>query len=450
MEHSVSDYIFYNTEADRKVICQVTNLRSTPYKGFHGKFTILEALSELPKVWTYLYLLHQKMEGYIEIGVTEKTAPVKFRVNPFFRHVLLAGKTGKGKTHVQIVMEEEFLKHGVPSIVIDTQGEFVHLSKFSSKAVVLDDLDFEDLLSYLQLKKTVVYNFQGLSYPDKAQRCYEILSKLKEAKESDYKQAENDVKLLRIPPVIVDIDETEVYAPEPRLGNKFANKDCRNCIIDIAKRRGKEGIGLVVSSQRLPGLHYDVRSQCNSAMAFQITDSGSRNVLSQLPYIGSHELKRVKNLSTGQCLVTGELVPHPLLVHVRDIQTPRAKDLNFERMLGLIPLPKQELELPTEGELRQFQEAMKEGITFEQLEYKFPIREVPIHGKCLVIPERRFNPDWTATLEIQGCRVVHCPDMPGGSVYLVRKNSEKENLRQIKTMAKHRLPRDTSKLPYRD
>lgn len=427
-------------------MCQIVKLKSSQQQGFLGSFIILDASAQLPKVWANLYLSEQTMQGRIEVGISNGK-PVKFRVNPFFRHMLVAGKTSQGKTHVEIAMHEEFLKLQVPSIVIDTQGEFIHLNQFSSQAIVVEDIRFEDLISHLQSKRTVVVNLQGLSYSSKAQRCYEILSELKIAKEKDYKQAEGDTKLLRIPPVIVDIDETEIYAPEPR--SKQISIDCRDCLIDIAKRGGKMGIGLIVSSQRLPGLHYDVRSQCNSAMIFQITDTGSRIVLSQLPYISAFDLKRVKNLQRGECIVTGEAVPHPLTLTVRDIKTPRARNLNFEEMLGLTPLRiRKSKVVDDEKEFQQFQQIMEKGITFEQLQLQFSSRKIPRHGKCLVVPQRHFKPGWKATLEIQGCKVIYCPEMPGGSVYLIRQKNKTETLRKLRQMAKKNLPRDTSKLPY--
>jgi len=432
------DYIYYLANETEQVVCQVTGLSSTAFKGVHGTFTILDVGAELPKTWENLYLFQPSIKGHINIGVDDKGAPVSFRLNPFFRHLLIGGKTFKGKTHVQIVLEEEFLKVSVPSIVVDTQGEFVHLNMFNKNAVIVEDIGFDDLLSHLKFKRTVVLNLQGLSYKSKKRRVYEILSELYIAKEKDYKQAENDIRLLQIPPVIVNIDETEIYAPEYRVGN--SDKDCRECLINLAKRGGKLGIGLIVNSQRLPALHYDVRSQCNSAMVFQITDSGSRIVLSQLPYISALDLKRVKNLERGHCIVTGEITDHPLLVSVRDIKTPRAKDMDFEGMLGLKPIPQEQR---VSKETSDIFTTMEPGITFETLQSKFPIRKVPIHGECITIPDHAFKPDWKNTLEIQGCKVIYCPDMPGGSVYLVRRDPVKmlQKIRENGPCAKCGMPK---------
>jgi len=440
---AVGEFVYYQVNG-RKVICQVTSLSVQPYKGFHGTFKILDSTANLPKIWTNLYLLQEKIEGHINIGATEKGEPVKLRVNPFFRHVLIAGKTGRGKTHLQIVIHEEFLKCGIPSIIIDTHGEFTHLNKFNSNAIVVEEMRFADLLAHLKFKKTVVFNVQGLSYSSKTRLCYEILSQLMATKERDYKQAENDVRLLEIPPVIVDIDETEIYAPEH--GIKAMNKDCCDTLKAAAEGGGKFGIGLIVNAQRAPGLHYEVRSQCNSAMVFQITDSGSRIVIGQLPYITNFDLKRIKDLPVGQCIITGEMVTHPLHVLVRDIETKRAKNLDFENMLGLQAIPKQPIimtdeEKGLEETLTTFSKTSQtnEAITFERLQSLFTVRKVPVHGECVVVPERYFKPDWTNTLELQGCKVVHCPGMPGGSVYLIRKNI-------VKTKAEIQFPTKTSTL----
>jgi len=55
-------------------------------------------------------------------------------------------------------------------------------------------------------------------------------------------------------------------------------------------------------------------------------------------------------LELGQCLVTGALVDYPLVVNVRDIVTPRAKESNFEKLLGVYipPVPIDEIPKPLE------------------------------------------------------------------------------------------------------
>lgn len=435
-----TDFIYYKTGAGEKVMCRITKLASTPQKGTHGKFMILEPSVELPRVWDNLYLVQQKTNGYIEVGFSEAEQKINLRVNPFFRHTIVAGKTGRGKTHFQLVLAEEFVEHKVPSLIVDTQCEFPHLKE----AVVVDELNFEDLISHLKFKKTVVYNLQGYSYKSKVERCYEILSRLWQEKERDYQQAENDVRALKMPPILLNIDEAEIYAPKQL--KKHSSRECREILCDITERGSKYGIGMIVGTQRLPALHTAVSSQCNNGIIFHLSDKASKDALKQLPYVSSVDLKQVKNLPQGQCLLVGEIVPHPTLLIVRDIKTKRAKNLDFEKQLGLTPLSTEHIEEPpSDEEYQKFFAAIKQGITMEQLESKFPTREVPIHGKCVIIPERHFKQEWKNTLEAQGLKVVHCPDMPGGDVYLVRAD---KTLAKIKEMAEKYVPRDVSARPY--
>jgi len=355
------DLIYYRLPGNRKVMCQITNLKSSPMQGYYGEFRILDSGSVMPKPMAELYLQLQPLDtGRLDIGTSTRDQTVKLMVNPFFRHVLIVGITSAGKTHTLIVLEEELLKQHVPSLVIDTHGELIHLNEFSPDAIVTEELRFEDLLGYLKQKKTVVYNLQGLPKSVKANRAYEVLSQLWTVKEQDYKSAENDVKLLEIPPVLIAIDEAEIYAP---LYNKSApDPKCKEALVNIAEEGSKYGLGLIVAVQRPPRLELEVRSQCNSAIIFHVYDEGSRKVLRALPYISSAELNRVKNTGQGTCLITGLIVEHPLIVNIRDIKTRRAKATNFEAMLGLQPVKIKEEPEPPEEPLPQLDSPRKASL----------------------------------------------------------------------------------------
>jgi DNA helicase HerA-like ATPase len=343
------EFIYYVVNANRRINCQITALKSSPCKGVYGNFRIFDAEAELPKSMAELYHLNRHLDnGVIEIGATTKNEPVKLAVNPFFLKVLIAGASGRGKTHMEIVLEEEFVKQNIPTVVIDPHGEFARFCKFSNNAVVIEDtLDFEYLLSMLQKRKTVVYDLQGLKEPEKTERVYETLNRFMETKEKDYKRAAGDGSKLKIPPVLLTCDETEIFAPSK---TNVDNPECRQLFIDYAKRGRQYGIGMIVGTQQASRLSLDIRSQCNSAMIFRIVDEGSRAVIRGLPFISRVELTRVRTLELGQCLVTGALVDYPLVVNVRDIVTPRAKESNFEKLLGVYipPVPIDEIPKPLE------------------------------------------------------------------------------------------------------
>jgi len=439
------DYIFYK-DGDKEVLCQIYIMRATLTNGFYGRFKILDSSAKMPNIWDNLYLADQKFNGYIDVGKTFRDQPFKLGINPFFYHTLIGGITSSGKTHLEIVLQEEFIKRKIPSVVLDTQGEFIHLKD----AIIVEDIRIEDLIGHIKEHHCVVINLQGLSNLSKVQRCFEVLTGIKEAKVRDYKQAENDIRLLELPPVIVTIDETEIYAPTRN--KSCLSRPCREIIIDICKRGGKLGFGLIVCSQRLPALHYDVRSQCNSAMVLQLNDPGSRTVLSQLAYISGHELKLVNNLQQGQCLVTGTHSRHPTTVLIRDIVTKRAKCLDFEKMLGItkptsVPVTeKSPFPEPTEEQPLLYGFPKKPIISFNQLKEKFPTRTVPPHGDCLVIQEGKFDERWRFPLEAQGYQIIFVAG--DNASFLIRKKNGSE-LQKIKEMAATNLSRDKSKIRYK-
>lgn len=339
------DYIYYLTSEKQKVMCQIMSLKTSPMKGYNGSFRILEFDCEPPKPYSELFTLISRLDaGHIEIGKTPKGQTVKLRLNPFFLHVLIPGTTQMGKTHAMIVLAEEFLKRRVPCLMLDPQGEMPHLNEYSPDAYVTEELKFEDLMGFLKQKKTVVYNLLGLSSKVKAKRAYEILSQLMAEKEKDYKQAENDVNLLENPPVLIGIDEAEIFAPQ--IGaNDLA---CKEAIVDIIKRGSKFGIGLIIATQRPPQLDLEIRSQCHSAIIFHIYDDGSRKVLRMLPYMSSIEINRVRNFNRGKCIIVGQLVEHPTIVNIRDISIQRAKNVNYEEILKLPKIK------PAQDEMMEF------------------------------------------------------------------------------------------------
>lgn len=325
---NVGDFIYF-VDDNKQVLCQITSLQQSPFQGFTGYFRILDKILKPPRPYADLILNNDVNVGILNIGVDRNNRGMCLNLNPFFRHVLIAGKTQTGKTHISIALAEEFIKYKVPHIIIDPQGEFANLKS----AVVVENIETEDLLSYLQERKTVVVNLLGLPYLTKAHRIYDILSKLRNRKEEDYKQAGNEIKLLKIPPLLITIDEAEVFAPSNYA--KVLDVNTEELMKDLAKRGSKLGIGLIAISQRPPFFDIDVRSQCNSAIIFKLDDGGSIQVISKLGYVSRFDIRLVRRLKRGECIITGDLTLKPIVVKVRDIETKRAKDVNFAKILGV-------------------------------------------------------------------------------------------------------------------
>lgn len=248
--------------------------------------------------------------------------------------------TRAGKTHWCLVLLEEAIMRNMPALIIDSHGEFVNLAKKTDKwkhtenVVVVEDIRIEDLIPYLQQHRTVIYNLLGLPKVSKANRVAEILSLLKEEKEKDYAQAENQEALLQIPPVLIVIDEAEIYAPN-KTSKWGVRSDALGVVTDLAKEGAKFGMGLIVVPQRLTMLDIDVRSQCNSAAIFRNTDLGSKTAISKLDYITNQDLKNMSGYFKGTCLMAGSFVRRVKTVYVRDLLSEKVKKIDFAEMLGI-------------------------------------------------------------------------------------------------------------------
>jgi hypothetical protein len=389
-EARLGDYIYYTDSQKKKVMCQITKLRSAAMKGLYGHFKILDVAPELPSCYTDLLAAHVNLDrGPIEIGTDIRNKTVKLAVNPFFWHVLIAGRTGEGKTHTQLVLEEEFLKQQIPSLVLDLQGEMTRLGEFSSKVVIAEQMAFEDLLGHLKLRKTVVCNLQGLTKTVKAKRAFNLLSQLMSAKETDYKRAESDVRLLENPPLLISIDEVEILAPQSN--RTVLDIQCRDMLIELTKRGAKYGIGVIASSQQITEVADAFRSQCGSVIAFNC-DETSRRKLKLFPYVSRLEIDRISNLTRGQCIMAGKLIEYPAMVQVRDIASQRAKNLDFSGVLGIKPNKEVEIEQPEKAQVQVLQRGAGVDIVAlcpdckKPLEYDAKVRRLICkNSKCEVI-----------------------------------------------------------------
>lgn len=327
---------------------RVDKLESHRYAGLTGYIYFLEPLERPARNLTEIFDADDDMEsGILFVGQDRSGYDIRIHVNPLFDHVLVCGMSRAGKTHFCIVLMEELIRRGVPILIIDSHGEFVNLAKKTDKwkhtenVVVVEDLRIEDLISHLQQKKVVILDLLGLPKVSKANRVGEILKELNEAKERDYAQANNQELLLKIPPVLVVLDEAEIYAPTKtsRWGVQGASL---GAVMSIAKEGAKFGLGLIAVPQRLTMLDIDVRSQMNSAAIFRNTDTGSRNAITKLDYITQRDLRAMSSFVKGTCLMAGSFVRRVRTVYVRDLISEKVKKVDFEKMLGIEsgPAPK--------------------------------------------------------------------------------------------------------------
>lgn len=333
---------------DKKFIGRIDRLETNRFSGLVGYIVFLDELDRPPASMTELYIAEEETQkGILQLGTDSRGLKIGVNINPLWGHVLIAGITRIGKTHTLTVLLEELLKQPVPILVIDPHGEMVNLGEGKpDKVKVVEDLRIEDLLSMLRRNMIVVYNLLGYSKRGKVARISELLTDLFFQKEADYQQAQGDSNLLTIPPMLIVVDEADIFAPSPKKAEADAPKGAIMSMVDIATKGGKFGIGMIMATQRVYRLHIDARSQCNSAIIMRLTDGGSKSAVYDLDYIPGKEVEKLSSYAKGQALLTGWIVSRPRKVNIRDIVTRRAKNNDFEAMLGINSTPEKQEHKP--------------------------------------------------------------------------------------------------------
>jgi len=78
-------------------------------------------------------------------------------------------------------------------------------------------------------------------------------------------------------------------------------------------------------------------------------------------------------------------------------------------------------------------------VTFEELKAKYPVREVPPHGNCLVVPEREFLDGWESELKAQGIAVLY-QFLPGGPCVVLKVKDQKLDVDEPRTVYEPKRP----------
>lgn len=339
----INDFVYYSSddEPDQKYVCRITRLQSTKYSAGSGNYVVLKPASYVPKDYTPLYRWTPKqMSGSAVIGIGSASDgnPITIRLNDLFCTTLVAGKTGQGKTHLCISLSEGLLIRKVPHLIIDTQDEFTNLvAVYPEHAEIIDGSNFssDNIINSLKSRKTIVLSLGALVDSEKTAAVGRLLVDIKVAKERDYKESKYE-----FPPIIITIDEVEIYAPHRGMGISVKHAGAsRQILIEYSKRMRKFGVGLICVAQQLTRFDADVRSQSHNAMIFLMDNAPDLASLRSLKYVGAKELTTVRGLSVGECLVLGRLSEVPLVSKIPNITCGRTKPTNFEALLGFEESP---------------------------------------------------------------------------------------------------------------
>jgi hypothetical protein len=256
------------------------------------------------------------------------TVPVRLPVKRLGR-LFVVGKTGSGKSYTTAVIMEEFLKKGIPIVVLDRHGEYSSLKipaeegseRFgvTPRGYEQSVIEFADLHANpgadlpieavlgTQPKDLIVsgqgtiVNFRGLDLSVQEVLSQEILSRL-------YQAAVNR----DIPPFYCFVDEAHLLAPNR---GKSQTTDMMRL---LAQEGRKFAANLVVITQKPQLLDTTVRSQVGTWIVHQLTDVRDVDItVTSTEGLSKDWTEDIQRLEPGQAVIAGDAVDVPLMVDVR-------------------------------------------------------------------------------------------------------------------------------------
>ena len=249
-----------------------------------------------------------------------------------FGRIFITGKSGSGKSYTMGVLCEEFMKKGIPVVILDRHGEYGSLkvaagepddsennqSEFVDKIIEFADLkinkggdvDIEYLFS-LDAKDLVapnlctIVNMRGMELNVQEMIAGKLLKKLYQASTGR-----------RIQPFYLFLDEAHLFAGKKR------TETCET--VKLFSQEGRKfGANIVIGTQRPQLLDTTIRAQAGSWIVHNLTDVRDIDVtLSSAEDLSRDNKKDISGLDKGECIICGEAVKGiPLFVKIRERKT---------------------------------------------------------------------------------------------------------------------------------
>ncbi len=168
------------------------------------------------------------------------------------------------------------------------------------------------LFKLLKPRHVTILNLAGVSDEVQDHVVHHVLSRVLSARI-------RYVRGLRGPkypyPVVVIVEEAHRFVP-PRSREKKWSTDT---ITKIACEGRKFGVYLVVITQRPSRIDPDVLSQCNSQIILRLINPRDIDAVVQASEVVDSEIsKLIPQLNVGEAIITGPIVPMPVIVRLRD------------------------------------------------------------------------------------------------------------------------------------
>ncbi len=246
-----------------------------------------------------------------------------------FGRIFITGKSGSGKSYTMGVLCEEFLKKGIPLVILDRHGEYGSLkvagedlpegeSEFVDRIVEFSDLkknkggdvDIEYLFSLkpsdiVAPNLCTVVNLNGLALEVQEAIAGKLLKKLYDASTTR-----------GIPPFYLFLDEAHLFA------GKKQTETCE--VVKLFAQEGRKfGANIVIGTQRPQLLDTTIRAQAGTWVVHNLSDIRDIGItISSAEDLSNDNKSDISGLDKGQAIICGEAVKGiPLFVKIRARRT---------------------------------------------------------------------------------------------------------------------------------
>jgi len=246
-----------------------------------------------------------------------------------FGRIFITGKSGSGKSYTMGVLCEEFLKKGVPVVILDRHGEYGAL-KVASEDSGEDESDFVDrIIEFSDLKVNkgadidieymfslnasdlvapnlcTIVNLNGMALEVQEAIAGKLLKKLYEASTTR-----------KIPPFYLFLDEAHLFA------GKKQTETCE--VVKLFAQEGRKfGANIVIGTQRPQLLDTTIRAQAGTWIIHNLSDIRDIGItISSAEDLSNENKSDISGLDKGEAIICGEAAKGiPLFVKIRKRQT---------------------------------------------------------------------------------------------------------------------------------
>ena len=246
-----------------------------------------------------------------------------------FGRIFITGKSGSGKSYTMGVLCEEFLKKGIPVVILDRHGEYGALKVVAEDAGEGESEFVDSIIEFSDLKKNkggdidieylfslkpsdiiapnlcTVVNLNGLALEVQESIAGKLLKKLYEASTTR-----------SIPPFYLFLDEAHLFA------GKKQTETCE--IVRLFAQEGRKfGANIIIGTQRPQLLDTTIRAQAGTWVVHNLSDIRDIGItISSAEDLSNDNKSDISGLDKGQAIICGEAVKGiPLFVKIRKRHT---------------------------------------------------------------------------------------------------------------------------------